>query len=234
LKITPLDIRRQEFSKKMRGIDPDEVETFLEMVADEYETAIRENTALKDRIRDLDAQVLTFRDMEKTLQDTIIAAQKAREEAKSEALQKADFIVREAELKAERWIEEARQEVMALRRELIILTGHKDSFMAKMRVLLNSQSELLNILEIDRTGLREEGSAPTQIAGKAENVFLPEEQSSMRPTPTEKPALHEDRPDTYHPAGSRPDEGLPRSHRWFSGGRKPQGESHGAPGERQG
>ena len=156
MKITPLDIRRQEFDRKVRGLDPEEVETFLEMVADEFEAVLKEHSTLKERITSLESQVASFREMEKTLQDTIVTAQKARDEAKSDAHKEADFIVREAELKAERWIEEARQEVMYLQKELATLKGHKASFIAKMRTLLNSQSELLNVLELDQKELLQE------------------------------------------------------------------------------
>ena len=159
MKITPLDIRRQEFSRRVRGFDPEEVETFLEMMADEFETLLKENAALKDRIANLDAQVTGFREMEKTLQDTIVTAQKAKDEAKSDAHKEAEFIVREAELKAERWIEEARQEVMALKRELATLKSHKISFLAKMRGLLHSQNELLNVWELEPEEIRQEASS---------------------------------------------------------------------------
>ena len=84
MKITPLDIRRQEFDRKVRGIDPDEVATFLEMVANEYEVLIRDHAALKEQVGGLNDQVESFREMEKTLKDTLLSAQKARDEAMSE------------------------------------------------------------------------------------------------------------------------------------------------------
>ena len=43
MKITPLDIRQQQFTVRFRGFDAEEVDTFLEMIADEYEELMRRN-----------------------------------------------------------------------------------------------------------------------------------------------------------------------------------------------
>ena len=50
MKITPLEIKRQQFKKTMRGYDTVEVETFLEMVSNDMEDLIRENREQKDKI----------------------------------------------------------------------------------------------------------------------------------------------------------------------------------------
>ena len=43
MRITPHDIRHQQFTIRMfRGFDPHEVDTFLEAVADDYETLLKE------------------------------------------------------------------------------------------------------------------------------------------------------------------------------------------------
>ena len=232
MKVTPLDIRRQEFNRKVRGLDPDEVVAFLEMVADEFEAVIKENTALKDRLNSLESQVAGFREMEKTLQDTIVTAQKAREEAKSDALKEAEFIVREAELKAERWIEEARQEVMCLQKELATLKGHKASFIAKMRTLLNSQSELLNVLELDRKELLQGMSSgpPERNVKSAKRV---------QESPPDHAAGKEKTPGTIHHEGEerRPSnpcttEGTGGQDRGISRGRSSESEGYGLSGER--
>ncbi|MFQ6093204.1 MAG: DivIVA domain-containing protein [bacterium] len=228
MKITPLDIRRQEFNRKLRGFDPEEVQTFLEMLSDEFEAVIRENTTLKDRIDGLDSQVASFREMEKTLQDTIVTAQKAREEAKSEALKEADFIVREAELKAERWIEEARQEVMALNRELATLRSHKASFIAKLRALLNSQNELLNVLELDSN--RVVPSPRQREEKRGEGGHGAEERfSSDISKPSEASSTHDSEGEKFRAAGPGTTEGRRRPNRRIYGRRNPQNESHGNP-----
>ena len=232
LKITPLDIRRQEFNRKVRGLDPEEVQTFLEMVADEFEAVIKENTTLKDRTGGLESQVASFREMEKTLQDTIVTAQKARDEAKSEANKEAEFIVRDAELKDERWIEEARQEVMYLKKELATLKGHKASFLAKMRTLLNSQSELLNVLELDQKELLQEKGSTSSGGEETKNELKTEKKSQSSVTESrggDSTFGHEG--EKSRPSDPGPATSIDEPDRRFSGGRDSEGESHGTSGK---
>ena len=53
MRITPLDIYQKEFRRVLRGIDADEVEEFLETVADDYEKLIKENKDLKEQMESL-------------------------------------------------------------------------------------------------------------------------------------------------------------------------------------
>ena len=222
LKITPLDIRRQEFSRKVRGFDPDEVETFLEMMADEFEALTKENAELKDRIINLDSQVTSFREMEKTLQDTIVTAQKARDEAKSDAHKEAEFIVREAELKAERWIEEARHEVMALKRELANLKSHKAAFIAKMKGVLNSQNELLNVLGLDPEELRLEESSSSEAEEKNEaRGHTSDDPPTLESNSFRTSRSNDHEREMHRSSDSSPTEGFRRPNRRLHGGRNP-------------
>ena len=66
MRITPLDIRKQEFRKAMRGLDAEEVYAFLSTVGDEYEAILNDNKALRERVLELDDKVLEYRSMEKT------------------------------------------------------------------------------------------------------------------------------------------------------------------------
>ena len=202
------------------------------MMADEFEAVIRENNSLKDRLRDLDTQVKSFREMEKTLQDTIVTAQKARDEAKSEAHKEADFIVREAELKAERWIEEARQEVMALKKELATLRSYKASFIVKIRGLLSSQSELLNVLELEPEDLRKNEVPSESMEKKAGSTDSSDMRSeSSQQNCSGKQSAHGREKENLPPADSGSAEGVRRPDRRFYGGRNPESESHGSPGK---
>ena len=54
MKITPIDISKQEFKKIMRGYDPVEVDTFLEMLGNEYENLINS--------REIDLELIDRRD----------------------------------------------------------------------------------------------------------------------------------------------------------------------------
>jgi cell division initiation protein len=154
MKLTPLDIRKQTFKKKpMGGLDPAEVQAFLEMVAGEVEELIRENTSLAERMEGLETKVDDYRRMEKTLQDTLLSAQKTSEELRKNAEQRGDLVVKEAQFKADQIIGEARARLMDLQRQIADLKNMRSGYLAKFRSLLDSHLEMLQYQEMD-SGVR--------------------------------------------------------------------------------
>ena len=106
MRLSPLDIQSQQFRVKMRGYETREVENFLEMVAAEFEELIRENGKLKEKLARLTNQLDELRQREQTLKETMITAQKVTGDMKMAARKEAELIISEAELKAERTIDD--------------------------------------------------------------------------------------------------------------------------------
>lgn len=152
MRLTPLDIKKQEFKKSMRGYDAIEVETFLEMVAEEFEALIREKNALHDEALKLKTQLRDYQSVEKTLQDTLMTAQQSIAESRQNSERQADLIVREAEMKADKIVEDAKLRLAALKNELVMIKSQKDSFARRLRHLLSSQLDLIEVLESDDMG----------------------------------------------------------------------------------
>lgn len=148
MKLMPLDIRKQEFKKVLRGFDPVEVETFLAMVAAEFESLLKEQREQRERVLELETQIKDYRQIEKSLQQTLLQAQEASGRTYESARREADLIHREAELKASRIMEQVNAEVVRMNHQLIQLRGKKDSLLGRMRVFLNSELELLKALEM--------------------------------------------------------------------------------------
>ena len=117
MRITPLDIYQQEFKRVLRGIDPDEVEDFLERVADDYEQLVKENTSLKERIESLKAQLATGgRTEQPPASET--ATEKDVNNTIREARKEADNLIREARREADNIIRKAKDEADKLRSEV--------------------------------------------------------------------------------------------------------------------
>lgn len=102
--LTPLDVRnkRGDFKKLMRGYDPQEVDVFLEIVAERLEALTRESLALKERTSVLQAQVNSQNDREQAVQAALVTAQELRADIRAQAQREAETIVREAETEARR------------------------------------------------------------------------------------------------------------------------------------
>ena len=149
MRITPLDIRKQEFRKSMRGLDGDEVYAFLTTVAEEYETVLSDNKRLRERIVEIEDRLNEFKSMETNLRNTLLTAERLTAEAKENAHREAGLIVREAEMEAERAAEAIRAHTQQLRREILELKKHKDNYISRLRTLLESQQNIVSGFEDD-------------------------------------------------------------------------------------
>lgn len=143
MNITPLDIRKQVFKKVFRGYDHEEVQAFLEMLAEEFERLNRENIGLKEHQNTLQAEVDHFQAMEQTLQEMLKTAQQASEEVKENGRKEARLIVKEAEIRGNRAIEKARAHVHTIRAEIVDLKNQRDMFVAKFQALVQAQDDFL-------------------------------------------------------------------------------------------
>jgi cell division initiation protein len=122
MRITPIDIRQQQFTLKLfRGFDVQEVDTFLEDVANDYEQLVKENTLLKEQLAALQERERGVADREKMLQDTLVTSQRMAEEIKENGRREAQLMVREAELQTDKLLEETRAEEAKIRTQILSL-----------------------------------------------------------------------------------------------------------------
>src|SRR5512134_129423 len=137
MKITPLEVKRQQFKKVMRGYDPVEVETFLDMLSNDMEDQLRATKELKDRILELETQLSDYKNMEKTLQQTLMQAQEASGKSIENSRKEADLIIRDAELKAQQIIDKARNDFSRIKEEISTLKARKESVLSRLKILLS-------------------------------------------------------------------------------------------------
>ena len=166
MKFTPLEIKKQRFKTKVRGLDPMEVEAFLEMVADEYETVLNERNRFSEEINKLRTQLRDYQQVEKTLQETLMNAQENVNQARENSKREAQIIIREAELKSERILDDAREKLDKMKNEYSILKAQKESFAKRLKHLLQSQIELIQVLEMDDVGFTKSANAATVSAAQ--------------------------------------------------------------------
>jgi cell division initiation protein len=147
MKMTPLDIRKQEFKKVMRGYDPVEVDTFLETLATEMEEQLRQQKELRDRTLELDTQLKDYKQVERTLQQTLLQAQEVTGKTYESARREGEAIVRESESRAATIMENANREVARLGNELSQLKIRRESLIGRLRILLSSELDLLRTMD---------------------------------------------------------------------------------------
>jgi len=137
--LTPLDVRRYEFGKALRGYDPDRVEQFREQVAEELERLSRLNQDLDAKARGFHEQLRAFRERDKAINEALVSAQQLRGEIREQAEKEAQLILREARADGEKMIEEARAEVRRMEDQLAQLDRGRRAFLAQIRTLVERQ-----------------------------------------------------------------------------------------------
>jgi cell division initiation protein len=144
MKISPLDIQQQQFKvKAFRGLDPDDVDAFLQTVAGEMEELLRENSQLKEQQSRQGRELLDLAEKEREVRETLLSAQRVIEEMKSNARKEAELIVSEAELKGERIVADAERQLGDLKAQIDELRRQKVQFEIGFKALIDSFSRQL-------------------------------------------------------------------------------------------
>ena len=145
MKITPLDIQQQQFKGKMLGgLDPNDVDAFLQTVASEMENLVRENNELKEQQSRQSRDMLDMAEKEKDLRETMLAAQRIIEDMKANAQKEASLIVSEAELKAERIVADSERQLGELKARIEEVRRQKIQFEMSLKALLDSFARQLS------------------------------------------------------------------------------------------
>ena len=145
MKLTPIDIRKWEFKKGVRGYDKYEVQAFLELAAEEFEKLMQDRREFEQKSKRLEKEIEEYRRVEKSLQDTLISAKETTDRSMENSRKEAELIIGDAELHADKVLESARKKVSKIEDEITRLTVLRDSFAVKLRSILSSQIELVEM-----------------------------------------------------------------------------------------
>ena len=144
MKITPLDIQQQQFKvKTFRGLDPDDVDAFLQTVAGEMEGLIRENNQMQELQLRHSRETLEIAEKERELREILLSAQRVIEEMKANARKEAELIISEAELKGERIVADAERQLGGLKSRIEEVRRQKIQFEMSFKGLLDSFGQQL-------------------------------------------------------------------------------------------
>ena len=141
--LTPLEIQKQIFARKLKGFDPDEVRAYLHMVAEEIEILIRDVDRLSRENLMLREDLDDHNQRERILKDTLLSAQKVSEDVKMNARKEAELIVKDAELLSERLVSQAMSRVADLEKTIQDLKVERRSARNKLQAAIDTVQHLL-------------------------------------------------------------------------------------------
>jgi cell division initiation protein len=143
MNITPLDITQKSFRRSFRGLDSEEVAAFLALVASEFEGLVKELNTLREENRRKADELVEHRGRERSLQETLVAAQRASEEIRDAARKEAEITVADAELQAEKIVQGAHQRFLRIVDDINELKRQRVQFEANLKSLAEGHLRLL-------------------------------------------------------------------------------------------
>jgi cell division initiation protein len=143
MKITPIDIVHKSFSKKMFGLDPDEVSDFMTQVASTMEALIQERNSLKEHMREKDLNLLEYKERDGVLKNTIATASQMTERLRQDADREARLIIADANQKAEMIMRDSRDSLKKMYQEITELKRARMQFEANLKALVQAHLGLL-------------------------------------------------------------------------------------------
>jgi len=153
MRITPMDIEQQEFSRSFRGYNEEEVDDFLDKIVKDYEELINENVRLNEEIERMQEKLKEFSEIEETLRSALLNAQKSAEEMRGRVENEAKIIIEKAEMDAKALKQKVLQREDLVKNGIDNLRRYKFTFKEKFKSMLN-----LYLKMIENEGFEEEGN----------------------------------------------------------------------------
>lgn len=147
--LTPLDIHNKEFKRAFRGYSEEEVDAFLDNVIKDYEQLYRDNMEYKETLERITSKLEHYQHMESTLHNTLIIAQETAEDVKLNAKKESELLMKEAEVKGQKLVDEAMAKVRRATAEYEELQKQSQIYRTRMLTLVKAQMEMLKTSQED-------------------------------------------------------------------------------------
>jgi len=156
MNITPLDIQQQKFKTRIRGFDVREVDAFLEQMANVFESLQRTHKDRQEEVRRLELEIQGYRKREETFKRALLNSQKVLDQMKDNALKSAELIIAEAEVKAEKILNNAHNRLAQLHEDISELKRQRTQIEVQIGSIVEAHSKLLELSKEGAKAIDEE------------------------------------------------------------------------------
>lgn len=191
MRITALEIKKQEFKKSLRGYDVNEVEAFLDTVANEVENLNKQieelketNSKIVETNKELQGEVNVYKDNEKTFQKAIVKSQDMSEEVLENAKKRAELIVKEAEIMSSKTKVQTQEDFVNLKQELEELRQKNEMIIEDIKNFLMDKLNSIEEYSRNRKVIRFDNNNLTKVEEiEHTNVTSMQNERTDDPTP---------------------------------------------------
>jgi len=156
--LTPLDIQQQKFKTRFRGFDIQEVDVFLDQMADAFEALLKQNEGLKEEIRRLQQEIQGYKNREDAFKRALLNSQKVIDQMKDNAQKSAELLIGEAEVKAEKILNKAHNRLAQLHEDIAELKRQRMQIEVQIGSVIEAHTKLLEISKEGMKAMDEEDS----------------------------------------------------------------------------
>lgn len=149
MKLTPMDISNKEFKRSFRGYEAEDVDEFMNEIIENYEDVYKENSRLKENLSRVNEKLEHYVKIENTIQNTLLLAQNAAEQARESSQKESELLVRNANETAKKILDKAHNDVISINDEFETVKQEFIKFRAKFRNFMNAQTQTFDELEKD-------------------------------------------------------------------------------------
>ncbi len=158
MKLSPKEVQQQQFKVKFRGFDAREVDGFLERVADSYKEASDERDELKKEVRRLKLESQGYKEREESFKRAMLNSQKVVEQMKENAKKSAELTIAEAEVKAEKILNQAYNRLARIHDDIAELKRQRMQIEVQIRSILEAHTKLLEMGQAESKEMDESDS----------------------------------------------------------------------------
>jgi len=167
MELSSENIRKQEFKKSFKGFDKEEVLAFLEKIANDIDELQIENDSLKKEIETLNEQLAGYKKIEKNIEDTLAKTEETSKKSMESVRKQISRMIQETELKAQQIVEKAKENANDVRNSLVQLREEKTLIIAKLKAIINSQAQILE-MKVEEDAKEKETAKPEKKISKVD------------------------------------------------------------------
>lgn len=180
-----------KFKPSLRGYNQREVDQFLAKLRRDYQETVHQNEVLGEEVKQLREEIKEYTSKKARLEDALISAQKSAQLISESSQEQAKLTIKDAEIKANKILEEGERRLEKLKNEMVNLNEQKRLFLIKLKSLIKSHSELLDFYEEELS--EKEGEVKKEILKDEE---LPFNKEGVEEQNTEPVSLENDHSET--------------------------------------
>jgi cell division initiation protein len=167
MKITPVDVAHKTFNKSIYGLDPKEVFSYLQSIADQLEMLFKERNDLREKLREKEIQIAEYKERDQLLKNTLTTASQMSDRIREDSEKKAEVILHEAYLKSQEMQRDTQESLRRAHAELSELKNIRLQFETNIRALAHAHLSLVE------EGQRYMGFPQTTVTGTMTSNHAP-------------------------------------------------------------